>query len=100
MGRVFAIIRSRGAVWDDSRPLEEQADWEGHAAFMDGLYAERFALLVGPLESTREALIIVRASTAAEIEERLAHDPWTKNGLLVTRVISPWQVRLGSLAGV
>ena len=97
MACVFAVLRSRGPGWDDSRPLEGQRDWEAHAAFMDDLFERGFAALVGPLEGTREALLVLRASSAAEIEERLARDPWSASGLLVTKQISPWQLRLGSL---
>ena len=94
---MFAVLRSRGPSWDDEKPLEGQVDWTVHAEFMDALFDERFALLVGPLEGTRDALLIVRARSAAEIAERLAADPWTINALLVTKQISPWQLRLGSL---
>jgi uncharacterized protein YciI len=97
MQRVFAVLRSRGPAWDESKPLTSQVDWAAHAAFMDGLFDQRFAALVGPLEGTRDALLILRASNASEIEERLASDPWTTNGLLVTKQISPWQLRLGSV---
>jgi uncharacterized protein YciI len=97
MPQVFAVLRSRGPAFDDSRPLEEQTLWAEHAAFMDALFEERFAALVGPLEGTRDALLILRASSAAEVAERLARDPWTASGHLVTRQISPWQLRLGSL---
>ncbi len=38
-----------------------------------------------------------RASSTSEIVERLASDPWTTNGLLITTQVSPWQLRLGSL---
>jgi uncharacterized protein YciI len=95
--RVFAVLRSRGPAWDDSKPLEGQVDWTAHAAFMDNLFDERFAALVGPLEGTRDALLILRASDEAEVVERLASDPWTTNGMLTTKQISPWQLRLGSL---
>jgi Homeodomain-like domain len=47
MERVFAVLRSRGPAWDDSKPLEGQVDWARHAKFMDGLYDEGFAALVG-----------------------------------------------------
>ncbi len=97
MESVFFVLRSRGAAWDDTKPLEGQTDWAAHAAFMDDLFDQRFAALVGPLEGTRDALPILRASSASEIEERLAADPWTTNGLLVTRQISPWQLRLGTV---
>ena len=90
-------MRSRGPSWDDSKPLEGQADWVGHAAFMDALFEQRFAVLVGPLEGTRDALLLIRASSTSEIVERLASDPWTTNGLLITTQVSPWQLRLGSL---
>ena len=63
MERLFAVLRSRGPAWDDSKPLEGQAEWAGHAAFMDALFEQRFAVLVGPLEGTRDALLIIRASS-------------------------------------
>ena len=63
----------------------------------DALFEQRFALLVGPLEGTRDALLILRASSPSEIAERIAADLWTSNGLLITKQISPWQLRLGSL---
>jgi hypothetical protein len=97
MARVFVVMRSRGPAWDDSKPLEEQVGWAAHAAFMDALFDHRFAALVGPLEGTRDALLILRAASASEIVERLASDPWTIDGHLVTTQISPWQLRLGSL---
>lgn len=97
MERAFAVLRSRGPAWDEAKPLEGQAEWAAHAAFMDALFDTRFAALAGPLEGTRDALLILRASSASEIVERLASDPWTANGLLITKQISPWQLRLGSL---
>jgi len=97
MNRIFFVLRSRGPGWDDSKPLESQKEWPGHAAFMDALFEEGFAALVGPLEGTRDALLILRASGVSEIVERLASDPWTINDLLTTKQISPWKLRLGSL---
>jgi hypothetical protein len=94
---VFAVLRSRGPTWDDSKGLVEQAEWTAHAAFMDALFEQRFAALVGPLEGTRDALLVLRASSESDVAERLAADPWTANGLLVTTQISRWQLRLGSL---
>jgi len=64
---------------------------------MDALFEERYAALVGPLEGTRDALLILRASSASDVVERLAADPWTTNGLLVTKQISSWQLRLGTI---
>src|SRR5262245_59208400 len=97
MNQVFVVIRSRGSAWDDSKPLEGQAEWPAHAAFMDVLFEQRFAALVGPLDGTRDALLIVRAASASEVADRLAPDPWSANGLLVTTQISRWQLRLGTV---
>jgi uncharacterized protein YciI len=91
------VTRTRGAGWNDTAPLEGQKEWDAHAAFMDSLASEGFALLVGPLEGTREALIIVRAENEEEIHSRLAADPWSRNGLLTTTRVAPWTLRIGSL---
>lgn len=97
MRRPFVVIESRGSRWDDSRPMDDQTDWPAHAAFMDALAAERFVLLGGPLEGTRDVLLVVQAQDCSEIVDRLAADPWTQNGLLIVKECWPWRIRLGSL---
>ena len=97
MKRLFAVIRSRGPAWDDSKSLDTQVGWAVHAAFMNGLRDEGFIALGGPLEGTPDVLLIARATDASEIVERLAADPWTQNGLLILKHASPWWLRLGSL---
>ncbi len=88
---------SHGAAWAASRPLEEQADWSDHAAFMDALVAEGFVLLGGPLEGTSNVLLVIRAENEAEIRRRLGADPWMRNDLLRVANVTPWELRLGSL---
>jgi len=98
MKRLFAVTRTRGPAWAPSRPLEAQDDWAGHAAFMNGLAAQGFVVLGGPLEGTPDVLLIVRAGDEAEVRSRLAADPWSASDLLrVVRVV-PWTLRLGSLS--
>jgi hypothetical protein len=94
---LFAVIRTRGPVWQDSRPLEGQADWAGHAVFMNGLAREGFVVLGGPLDGTPDVLLIVLAASAEEIRGRLAKDPWAIGDLLRVSRITPWTLRLGSL---
>lgn len=77
--------------------MDEQADWPAHAFFMDSLVAEGFVALGGPLEGTRDAMLVIRAESSSEIEQRLSADPWTKNGLLITKDCWPWRIRLGAL---
>lgn len=97
MERLFAVTRTRGAGWNDALPMEEQEDWPSHAAFMNGLQAEGFVLLGGPLEGTPHVLLIIRAKDADEIRARLAGDSWTGKDLLRITKIVPWTLRLGSL---
>jgi uncharacterized protein YciI len=96
MAQLFAVLRSRGPKWEEGKPLEQQADWPAHAAFMEALHDEGVVLLVGPLQGTSDALVIMRAGSDDEVAARLAPDPWT-NSLLTTKQISRWHLRLGSL---
>jgi uncharacterized protein len=97
MPQLFAAIRTRGPAWQASLPLESQADWASHAAFMNSLVTEGFVILGGPLDGTSDVLLIVRASTPDEVRSRLAEDPWTGKDLLRLTRIAPWTLRLGSL---
>ena len=98
MQKLFAVIRTRGPAWQDSRLLEGQADWAGHASFMNALAKEGFVILGGPLEGTSDVLLIVRATTPDEVRSRLAEDPWASKGLLRVSRVAPWTLRLGALA--
>jgi uncharacterized protein YciI len=95
--RLFAIVRSRGPAWNDALPLDSQVGWAAHAAFMNGLLDEKFVVLGGPLEGTADVLLVVRATDETEVAHQLAADPWTQNGLLVLKQVTPWRLRLGSL---
>jgi len=97
MTRLFALIHSRGPAWNHALRMEDQPEWTAHAAFMDRLVDEGFIALGGPLEGSSDVLLILRATDEAEIEQRLAPDPWRHNGRLVAKQCWPWQIRLGSL---
>ena len=94
---IFVVKRVRGSGWNESLPLEQQDDWPAHAAFMDNLYDEGFVVLVGPLEGTREFLLIVRAESTDEVSSRLAADCWVHKDISRIVDVRPWQLRLGSL---
>jgi uncharacterized protein YciI len=74
--------------------MREQAGWDEHAAFMDGLAAEGIIVLGGPLGDGSRAMHVVEAASEEEIEGRLAEDPWTPMRLLRTRSIEPWEILL------
>jgi uncharacterized protein YciI len=96
--KLFAVILTHGAGWRRGVLLEGQADWAAHAAFMDALAADGFVALGGPLETTDDVLLIVRAESPAEIADRLGADPWHRQDLLRISRIAPWTIRLGALA--
>jgi len=90
----FLVVRLRaGPEWDHAKPLEEQSGWPEHAAFMDALVADGFVVLGGPLADERRVALVVEAESEAEIEARLAEDPWHETHL-VPGTIDGWTIRL------
>jgi uncharacterized protein YciI len=90
----FAATRKRGPAWDASRALEEQDDWDGHAAFMDALADEGAIVMGGPLADGEETLLAFDAESEDEIRERLTRDPWVATGLLELVSVESWWIRL------
>jgi hypothetical protein len=99
MAQLFAVMRTRGSAWNDSVPMDQQVDWRRHADFMNELEVRDIAVLAGPLDGTRDVLLVFRAEDEAEVEARLAEDCWSAEGLLRTLWIRPWWLRLGTLVG-
>ena len=98
MKRPFAVLRTRGPRWDETRAMEAQDEWLAHARFMNNLAAQRFVRIGGPLEDTPDVLLVIEAEEAHEITDRLSADPWTRSGHLVVKACWPWDIRLGSLS--
>jgi len=93
----YVVRRERGGPWDWSRDLREQAGWDEHASFMDGLVDTGFIKLGGPLEGGRDTLHIIEAESEEAIRRRLEEDPWTANGMLRTAAIERWTILLDGL---
>ena len=98
-GRLFAVIRVRGAAWQAGREMHKQPAWREHAAFMNGLAESRFIVLGGPLADGRRVLHIVEAVSETAIRERFSKDPWETMSLLRTESVEPWTVLLDRDAG-
>jgi hypothetical protein len=94
MSHLFVVVRTHGPAWDRTKPLDEQANWRGHAEFMDALEAEGVVVLAGPLEGTDDAMMVMRAAAEDEIGTRLAGDPWGQD-MLRTSQICRWTLRIG-----
>ena len=91
---VFVLTEVAGPNWDASRPRREQDAWDEHAAFMDALLEDGFVILGGPIGDGERVLLVVEASDEAEIEVRLAEDPWLPLGILRVASIEPWTIWL------
>ena len=89
----LVIVRRVGPRWDRSRPMEEQSEWDAHAAFMDGLVDDGFIVLGGPLADEIRTAHAVEAESEDAIRARLAQDPWSGTHLLVD-TIDRWTIRL------
>jgi len=90
----FALTLVHGPHWDHSRGIRQQEQWSEHAAFMDGLVADGFILLGGPLGDGERTLHVVEADDEREIRGRMAEDPWAGSGLLRIGAIQPWALWL------
>ncbi len=101
MSRVefFAVRQRRGGPWDWTRSLREQAGFEDHARFVDGLVDSGFIVLGGPLQGEREVLIIVNAPNEDLVRKRFADDPWIQSGMLTLTTVERWTILLGGLQG-
>jgi uncharacterized protein YciI len=110
----FAVRLGHGPGWDASRPIRSQDGWDEHAAFMDGLVADGFIILGGPVgegyparegdpagggDPPEETLHAVEAADEDEIRARLARDPWARAGLLRVGTIEPWALWLDGRSG-
>jgi uncharacterized protein YciI len=89
----FVVLRRTGPRWDPSRPLEEQSDWEAHAAFMDRLVDDGFVVLGGPLGDEVRVVLAVEAESEEAVRATLARDPWHGTHL-VEESIDAWTIRL------
>jgi uncharacterized protein YciI len=96
----FAIIREAGPAWTNGKGISGQPAVGDHALFMNALADEGFLLFAGPLAGSENgrlrALLIVNASSEAEIHRRLADDPWTLSKHLQVTSIEPWNVFVGT----
>ena len=93
MATFLVLVRRIGPQWDRSRPMEEQSDWDAHAAFMDALVDGGFIVLGGPLADEERVAHVIEAESGDAVRATLAHDPWSETHLVID-AIEPWTIRL------
>lgn len=89
----YVVLRRVGPQWQPGVPMEQQSDWDAHAAYMDGLVDDGFVVLGGPLADEVRVVLVVESSSPDEVRRRLAEDPWSDSHLVVDAV-EPWTIRL------
>lgn len=87
------MLRRAGPEWDPSRPLEEQAGWAEHAAFMDALVDAGVVVMGGPLADEHRVVLAVEAESEETVRAMLGRDPWSGTHLVVDAV-EAWTIRL------
>jgi hypothetical protein len=93
MAMFLVGLRRSGPQWDPSLPLEQQAAFSAHAAFVDGLVDCGVIVLGGPLSDEVRVVYAAEADSADALRAELARDPWHGTHLEVD-VIDPWTIRL------
>ena len=97
---LFAVTRAAGPSWTDGRGIFEQPGVNDHATFMNGLADEGLMLFGGPLAGSEHdrlrVLLIAEADSEADIQQRLADDPWELTKQVVTTSVEPWNLLLGA----
>jgi len=96
--RNFLCTLMHGPAWDDGRGIREQDGWVEHAAFMDGLVADGFLVVGGPVGPGNCTAHLIQAEDAAQVRARLAEDPWAVDGHLVLGLLETWSVWLDGRA--
>ncbi len=88
----FMLLSAAGPNRDLSKGTREQAFWDDHAAFIDGLVEDGFITLGGPLDDEAGAVLVVRAASEDAVRETMRHDPWYRNGILTLESVKRWTV--------
>src|SRR3954468_2424874 len=97
MAMFLVVLRQSGPEFDRSRPLEEQSDWDAHAAFMDGLVDAGFLVLGGPLGDEERVVHAVDAESQHAVRATLARVPGSAPHRVV-EAVEPWTIRLDGRA--
>jgi uncharacterized protein YciI len=98
---MFAVRTAQGAQWDDACGIREQAFWDEHAEFADGLVAKGVIVFGGPIASDDSediALLAVDAPDKEAVHEAFAQDPWIKHGIFRLKEVRQWSIWLDGRA--
>ncbi len=99
MPSLFVVEQAKGPSYDHARGRREQAGWDEHATFMDGLTERGIIVIGGPVGDVDEGertLLVVCAEDEAAVRAAFEPDPWYETVLHLAR-LEPWTLWLGEL---
>lgn len=94
---LYVVESTAGTRRDLSKGTREQAHWDDHAEFIDGLVDDGFIALGGPFPDEGGAMIVVRAESEDDVRARLASDPWYVNEILTLAGVHRWEIFIDEL---
>lgn len=78
--RLFAAFVHRADAWIPGLAPQEQVGFADHARFVGELEASGFIAQAGLMQPSNDVLFVFRAESEAEVRQRMAQDPWQKDG--------------------
>ena len=95
---VRVVVRWKaGPTWT-SGAVDEQPDWDEHAAYVDGLVERGIFVMGGPLADQSGSLSLFENVTEQEARELIAEDPFVVNGVFELEEVRAWNVFVDELA--
>ena len=86
-----------GPTWT-SGAVDEQPDWDEHAAYVDDLVERGIFVMGGPLADQSGSLSLFENVTEQEARELIAEDPFVVNGVFELEEVRAWNVFVDELA--
>lgn len=97
--RFFAAFVHRAGAWDQARPPQEQPGFPDHAKFVAELESSGFIAMAGLMQPSNDVLFIFRAESEEAVRQRMAQDPWQKDGHARLGRVEEVHFRIGAPGG-
>ncbi len=94
MTTYYAAFLRPGSRWNPDKPVREQAYWDEHARYMDGVFETGVVILGGPYADRTGSLVIMAVENAARVREIYREDPWTEHDVMVVGDVKEWTIFL------
>jgi len=74
--------------------VREQAYWDDHARFIDGLFDAGEIILAGPFADGSGSMVILVAESVETAQATFQADPWALHDVLVAHEVKEWTIFL------